>query len=179
MKSTATRVDDYLAALPADRRAAISAIRKVIVKNLDAGYEEGMQYGMISYYVPHRVYPAGHHANPKLPLNFASLGSQKNYMLLLFGCLLFDFGQRPLGGGRESVLDWFKHAWTRAGKKLGKDIGKGCIRFKKLDDVPLKVVGELVAAMPSKEWIKCVEEVLAGRKKEKAAGRAKLKRRSE
>jgi hypothetical protein len=167
MRSTVTSVDEYLAGLPAERRAAIEAIRKVIVENLDGGYEEGIQYGMIGYYVPHRVYPAGHYSNPKQPLGFVSLGSQKNYMLLLFGCLIFEFGKRPLKGGKEPVLEWFKDAWAEAGKKVGKDFGKGCIRFKKLGEVPLEVVGELVKGMPSKQWIKCVEEVLAGRKKGK------------
>src|SRR5262252_4656184 len=82
MQSDASFVDAYLRALPEDRRAAISAVRKVILENLDASYEEGMQYGMIGYYVPHRVYPKGYHCDPKQPLPFAALASQKNYMSL-------------------------------------------------------------------------------------------------
>ena len=80
MQSKATTVSDYLASLPPDRRTAIEAVRKVILANLDKDYEEGMQYGMIGYYVPHRVYPAGYHCDPKQGLPFAGLASQKNYM---------------------------------------------------------------------------------------------------
>ncbi|HEV7488121.1 MAG TPA: DUF1801 domain-containing protein [Thermoanaerobaculia bacterium] len=80
MQSKATTVSDYLASLPPDRRTAIEAVREVILANLDHDYEEGMQYGMIGYYVPHRVYPAGYHADPKQGLPFAGLASQKNYM---------------------------------------------------------------------------------------------------
>src|SRR6478672_3422108 len=82
MKSRATTVQQYLAELPAERRSVIDRVRAVILKNLDPTYEEGMQYGMIGYYVPHRVYPAGYHADPKLGLPFAGLASQKNYMSL-------------------------------------------------------------------------------------------------
>ncbi|HZK81831.1 MAG TPA: DUF1801 domain-containing protein, partial [Humisphaera sp.] len=82
MKSNAATVEQYLAELPEDRRAAIGAVRDVILKNLDADYEEGMQYGMIGYYVPHRIFPAGYHCDPKQPLPFAALGSQKNHMAI-------------------------------------------------------------------------------------------------
>src|SRR5258707_3534246 len=82
MQSTATTVEQYLAGLPDDRRSAIEAVRNVILKNLDTDYEEGMQYGMIGYYVPHSVYPAGYHCDPRQPLPFAALASQKNYMSL-------------------------------------------------------------------------------------------------
>jgi hypothetical protein len=82
MQSRAPTVDAYLRSLPEDRRAAISAVRNVILENLDASYEEGMQYGVIGYYVPHQVYPKGYHCDPKQPLPFAALASQKNYMSL-------------------------------------------------------------------------------------------------
>ena len=87
MQSKATTVDQYLASLPEDRRAALSAVRDVIRKNLDGDYEEGMQYGMIGYYVPHAVFPAGYHADPKQPLPFASLASQKNHMAVYLMCV--------------------------------------------------------------------------------------------
>src|ERR1700751_3164546 len=125
MQSKARSVKDYLAELPGDRRAAIETVRKVILKNLDADYEEGMQYGMIGYYVPHRVYPAGYHCDPKQPLPFAALASQKNYMSLHLMCLY--------GAGEH--LKWFRKSWAKTGKKL--DMGKCCVRFKKLDDLPL------------------------------------------
>ena len=132
MKSPATTVDAYLAELPDDRRAAIEAVRKVILDNLDEGYEEGIQYGMIGYYVPHRLYPAGYHCDPKQPLPFASLGSQKNHMALYLMCIY----------GEASLRSWFEKEWSKAGKKL--DMGKSCVRFKKLDDLALDVIGAAI-----------------------------------
>src|SRR3954469_15434727 len=98
MTSAASTVDEYLAGLPDDRRAAISAVRKTILGNLPAGYEEGMQYGMIGYYVPHSLFPAGYHCNPKEPLSFASLGSQKNHMALYLMCVYGD----------SELREWFE-----------------------------------------------------------------------
>src|SRR5688572_8959727 len=88
MQSKAQTVNDYLAELPDDRRAAIEAVRKVIRKNLPKGYEEGMQYGMIGYHVPHKLYPPGYHCDPKQPLPFAALASQKNYMSVYLMCYM-------------------------------------------------------------------------------------------
>src|SRR6187401_3182018 len=90
MQSKAATVKQYLAELPPDRRAAVSAVRQVILKNLDKDYEEGMQYGMIGYYVPHRVYPAGYHCDPRLPLPFGGMASQKNHMSVYFMSLYGD-----------------------------------------------------------------------------------------
>jgi hypothetical protein len=118
MQSKAATVAQYLGELSAERRAAIAAVRAVIRQNLDADYEEGMQYGMIGYYVPHRVYPPGYHCDPKQPLPFACLASQKNYLSLYLGCV---YGDTPLA-------HWFREAWAQTGKKL--DMGKSCIRFK-------------------------------------------------
>jgi hypothetical protein len=150
MQSKALTVKEYLASLPADRRAAITAVRDVIRKNLDDAYEEGMQYGMIGWYVPHRVYPAGYHANPKQPLPFAALASQKNHMALYLMAVYGD----------ESVASWFRDAWKRAGKKL--DMGKACVRFANLDDVALDVIGDAVRRIPAKKYIARYEATLAG-----------------
>ena len=125
MQSKAKTVEEYLAALPEDRREAVQAVRKVILKNLGKGYEEGMQYGMIGYYVPHSVYPDGYHCDPKQPLPFAGLASQKNHMAIYLMCIY----------GIEEQERWFREAWARTGKKL--DMGKSCVRFKKLEDLPL------------------------------------------
>lgn len=92
MRSEAATVKKYLAALPADRRAAIEAVRKVVLENLDDGYEEGMQYGMIGYFVPHSVYAPGYHCDPRQPVPFAALASQKNYMSLY---LMSAYGEGP------------------------------------------------------------------------------------
>jgi uncharacterized protein YdhG (YjbR/CyaY superfamily) len=132
VQSKVTTVKDYLAQLPEDRRGAIQAVRDVILKNLDHEFEEGMQYGMIGYYVPHSVYPPGYHCDPRQPLGFACLASQKNHMALYLMCVYADQDQRKR----------FEAEWKKAGKKL--DMGKSCIRFKKLDDLALGVIGETI-----------------------------------
>lgn len=145
MISKAKTVKEYLASLPDDRRAALEAVRTEILKNLDADYEEGMQYGMIGYYVPHRVYPDGYHCDPKQPLPFAGIASQKNNLAIYMMCLYGD----------PKMLAWFQKEWAKTGKKL--DMGKSCIRFKKLDDVPLEVIGEAIARVPAKDFIASYE----------------------
>jgi hypothetical protein len=145
MQSKAATVAAYLAELPPERREAIAAIREVLLKNLPQGLEEGMQYGMIGYYVPHSVYPAGYHCDPKQPLPFACLASQKNYMSFYLMTLY--------GGGEQQA--WFIDAWTRAGKKL--DMGKCCVRFKRLEDVPLDVIGEAFRRVSIKSYIEHCE----------------------
>lgn len=149
MQSKATTVKDYLAGLPADRREAIAAVRGAILKNLDKDYEEGMQYGMIGYYVPHRIFPAGYHCDPRQPLFFAGLGSQKNHMAIYLMCVY----------GHEPTQKWFREAWAKAGKKL--DMGKACVRFKKLDDVALDVIGEVIRRVPVKKYIEHYETLRA------------------
>ena len=148
MQSKAKTVDQYLAELPDDRREALQAVRAVVLKNLPKGYEEGMQYGMIGYFVPHSVYPPGYHCDPKQPLPFAGLASQKNYMSIYLMCIYGD----------EEQAAWFREAWVASGKKL--DMGKSCVRFKKLDDVPLKVIGEAIRRVPAKKFIDHYESVI-------------------
>lgn len=137
----ASTVAQYLAALPADRRAALSAVRKVINENLPDGYEEGMQFGMIGWYVPLSLYPAGYGENPKVPLPLVALASQKSGMVLHF--LSFY--------GHPTLSTWFVNEYKKSGKKL--DMGKGCVRFKKLEDLALGVVGRTIARVPVKEHI--------------------------
>jgi hypothetical protein len=148
MKSTAKTVDEYLNGLPPERREAISAVRKVILANLPEGYAECMSYGMIGYVVPHSLYPKGYHCEPKLPLPFVNLGSQKNHMALH---LMNVYGD-------SKTEQWFRQAWEGAGKKL--DMGKACVRFKRLEDVPLEVVGQVIARTPVADYISRVESVL-------------------
>jgi hypothetical protein len=145
MQSKAKTVAEYLAGLPSDRRAALAAVREVILKNLDRDFEEGMQYGMIGYYVPHRIYPAGYHCDPKQPLPFAGLASQKNYMSLYMMCIYGDTWHR----------EQFRRDWAKTGKKL--DLGKSCIRFKRLDDLPLDVIGKAIARVKAKNYIAICE----------------------
>src|SRR5262245_40497926 len=150
MQSKATTVEQYLAELPEDRRTVIEAVRKVILKNLDKDYEEGMQYGMIGYYVPHRIWPAGYHCDPKQPLCYAGLASQKNHMAVYLMCVY----------GSKTEEMWFRDAWAKAGKKL--DMGKSCIRFRKLEDVALDVVGEAIRRVPAKKYLERYRELLEG-----------------
>jgi hypothetical protein len=149
MQSKATTVAEYLSSLPEDRRQAIDAVRKVILQNLDKDYEEGIQYGMIGYYVPHRIYPQGYHCDPKQPLPFAGLASQKNHMSLYLMCVY----------GESKLAQWFREAWAKTGKKL--DMGKSCVRFKKLDDLALEVIGEAIKRVPAKAYIAHCEQALA------------------
>jgi hypothetical protein len=149
MQSKATTVDQYLAELPADRREALQAVRKVIIKNLSKGYEEGMLYGAIAYFVPHSVYPPGYHCDPKQPLPFAGLASQKNHMSISLMCVYGDPDHEA----------WFRTAWVKSGKKL--DMGKSCVRFKKIDDVPLEVIGQAIRRVPAKKFIAYYESVIA------------------
>jgi hypothetical protein len=151
MQSKAATVDQYFSELPEDRRLALEAVRRVILQNLDDEYEEGIQYGMIGYFVPHRVYPPGYHCDSKQPLPFAHLASQKNYMSIYLMCV---YGDSPLA-------TWFRDAWAKTGKKL--DMGKACIRFKKVDDLALEVIGEAIRRMPARKYIECFEAALASR----------------
>jgi hypothetical protein len=134
-------VDAYLASLPPSRKAAIQAVREVILKNLGEGYEEGIQYGMIGYYVPHKIYAAGYHVDPKQPVPFAGLGSQKQHMAVYLMCL----------EGSPELETWFKEEWARTGKKL--DMGKSCVRFKSLYDLPVELIGQTIARVPVKEFL--------------------------
>ena len=149
MKSSATTVKDYLASLPADRRAGIEAVRKVILKNLDKDYDESMLYGMIGYAVPHRVWPLGYHCDPKKPLMMAALSSQKDNMTVYLMSVYGDKAERA----------WFQNAWAKTGKKL--NMGGSCIRFKKLEDAALDVIGEAIRRTPAKAYVDSYVKILA------------------
>ena len=146
MQSKAKTVDEYIQSLPDDRKQIISDMRKVILKNLPKGFEETMQYGMISYVVPHKIYPSGYHCNPKDALPFIGLASQKNHIALYHMAVY-----------QGALHDWFLGAWKKAtDKKI--DMGKSCIRFKKAGDVPLKLIGELSAKVTPEQWIDIYEK---------------------
>jgi hypothetical protein len=148
MQSKAATPEEYIASLPEDRRAVISEMRKTIRKNLPKGFQEVMCYGMIGYVVPHSLYPPGYHCDPKLPLGFITLASQKNYISF-----------HHMGLYQGPLLEWFKKEWQKvSAKKL--DMGKVCVRFKKPEDVPLKLIGELAAKMTPKDWIEKYEKMI-------------------
>ncbi len=132
MQSKAKTVAQYLKELPADRRVMVETVADVVRANLDPRLEEGMGYGMMGWYVPHSVFPLGYHCDPKQPLPFAGIASQKNYCSLY---LMSSYAEGTVGEA------WIKKAWPK-GKKL--DMGKSCIRFKSLDDLALDVIGEAV-----------------------------------
>jgi hypothetical protein len=168
MQSTAPTVEAYLASLPADRREAIERVRTVINENLPSGYAEGMQYGMIGWFVPHAVYPPGYHCDPKQPLPFVSLASQKNHMAVYLCSVYMAPGE----------LAWFEQAWRATGKRL--DMGKSCVRFKTLDGVALGVLGESVSRWPVPRFVAAYEGALTAprpaRKKSGAKKKASKKK---
>tara|TARA_Y100001001_G_C7898585_1_gene270806 strand:+ start:66 stop:551 length:486 start_codon:yes stop_codon:yes gene_type:complete len=161
VQSKAKSVEEYMAALPEDRLEAITAIREVILKNLHKGYEEGMQWGMPSYFVPLSAYPAGYNCQPDQALPFVGFASQKNHMVFYGFCIYMD----------EELKNRFVADWKKSGKKL--DMGKSCVRFKKLEDVPLKVIGDAVKRVPMKKYIKQYEAQL----QQTAAGKKTAKKK--
>lgn len=149
MQSKAQSITDYMAEIPQDRIEAFQKLRETIIQNLDPEFIECMSYGMIGYVVPHEIYPAGYHCDPKLPLPFMNLASQKNFIAL------YHMGIY----GSDSMMEWFKSEYSKVCKyKL--DMGKSCIRFKRLDDIPYELIGQLCKKMSLKDWIQCYETML-------------------
>jgi len=149
MQSKATTVESYLNDLSEEKKDVINQLRKVILKNLPKGFAEGMGYGMIGYFVPHNIYPNGYHCDPKQPLPFLSMASQKNFIALYHMGIYMN----------PALMDWFTTEYSKRVKgKL--DMGKSCIRFKKMDQIPFDLIGELASKMTVKEWIDCYEKAL-------------------
>jgi len=146
MQIKAETPEQYINQLPDDRKEVISKLRKTILDNLPEGFAETMSYGMIGYVVPLSVYPKGYHCNDKLPLPFMNIASQKNFITLYHIGIYAD----------KKLTDWFVKEYTIS-CKTKPDMGKGCIRFKKLDSVPYKLIGELTAKISASEWIKIYE----------------------
>ena len=146
MQMNAANPDDYIDQLPDDRKEVIQKLRQSILENLPEGFHETMSYGMIGFVVPHSIYPDGYHCDPKLPLPFISLASQKNFVALYHMGMYAD----------NNLLEWFTTEYPKhSTAKL--DMGKSCIRFKKMKDIPYQLIGELAGKMTSKEWIKLYE----------------------
>ena len=147
MTSQAATPDEYIKQLPDDRKKAFSELRKAIQKNLPKGFEEVMNYGMIGYVVPHQLYPNGYHCDPKLPLPFASIATQKNFVTL------YHMGVYA----NPELYAWFITEYQKRVKsKL--DMGKSCIRFKKPELIPFDLIGELMRKMTVEEWIELYEK---------------------
>ena len=149
MQSKATTPEAYIAEMPEERQKAFNKLRSVIKKNIPKGFKETMGYGMMGYCVPHSLYPAGYHCNPKDPLPFIGIASQKHFIALYHMGIYAD----------PALLKWFVSAHAKASsKKL--DMGKSCIRYKKPDDIPFGLIGELVSKMTPEEWIELYEKNL-------------------
>ena len=147
MTSKATTVDQYINEAPEDRRAALQQLRTIILENLPEGFQECISYGMIGYVVPHSIYPKGYHCTPELPLPFMSFASQKNSI---------NFYHMGIYAKPE-LYDWFVAEYPKHSKqKL--DIGKSCLRIKKPENIPFKLIGELVKKMSVAEWIETYEK---------------------
>jgi hypothetical protein len=146
MQYKATSPDDYISQIPEDRQEAAKKLRKIILDNLPKGFEEGIQYGMIAYYVPHSIYPDGYHCDPNIPLPFMSFASQKNSINL------YHSGVYAV----PKIHDWFVSEYPKHSKqKL--DMGKSCVRFKKIDQIPYKLIAELCTKLSVNEWIAIYE----------------------
>ncbi len=145
MQIKADNPEHYVEQLPEDRKQAVQKLRQLILKNLPKGFKETISYGMIGYVVPHSIYPKGYHADPKLPLPFINLASQKNYIALYHGSIYSD----------KDLSHWFTTQYSKHySTKL--DMGKSCIRFKKMDQIPFDLIGELVSKISVDQWIRII-----------------------
>ncbi len=161
MQSKAITVAAYIKELPPERRRIIICLRKLIKQSLPTGFKEGMQYGMIGYFVPHRLYPAGYHCNPKEPLPYICLASQKN------NCSLYLYAQYSSSDENK----WFQQAWKATGKKM--NMGKSCVRFKNTEELPLNVIAEAIERLAFEQYIDIDESLI----RPKPASRRKRKKK--
>ena len=149
MQSAALTPDQYISELPEVRKIAMEQLRKIVLDNLPAGFKEVMSYGMLGYCVPHEIYPNGYHCNPKDPLPFFAMASQKNSINIYHMMLYAD----------KELHDWFVAEYPKYSKsKL--DMGKSCIRFKKTADIPYDLIGELMSKVTLDQWIERYESTL-------------------
>jgi len=146
MQSDATTPEQYINELPEERKVVIKRLRKIILDNLPKGFEECMNYGMLGYVVPHSIYPDGYHCDPKTPLPFMNLASQKNHIGFYHMGIYSD----------PKLLEWFTTEFPK--HVLGKlDMGKSCMRFKNPEKIPFELIGELVSKVSLKDWIERYE----------------------
>ena len=153
MEYNATSPEDYISQVPEEHQDILKKLRKVIKQNLPKGFEEGIQYGMIGYYVPHSMYPEGYHCTPSEPLPFMSFASQKNSVNL------YHMGIYA----KPELHDWFVNEYPKHCKRK-LDMGKSCMRFKKLDEIPFDLIAELTTKMSVDEWIQIYEDAYKNKK---------------
>jgi len=149
MELKANNINEYIEQIPQERKMYFTKLRNTILSNLPKGFEEQLNYGMIGYVVPHNLYPKGYHCDPKLPLPFINIASQKNFIAVYHMGIYAN----------PELLEWFVTEYTKH-CKLKLDMGKSCIRFKKVEQIPYKLIGELVQKISVKEWIGLYEKVL-------------------
>lgn len=147
MQIQANSPKHYIDQLPEERQEPMNKLRKIINNNLPEGFQECINYGMIGYVVPKSIYPAGYHCDPKGPLPFINLASQKNHIALYHSCVYAN----------EELMTWFKGEYPKHAKyKL--NMGKSCVRFKRMDDIPYDLIGELCTKITVQEWIDIYEK---------------------
>ena len=146
MKIDAISPENYVEQLSDERKLAISKLRQTILSNLPEGFKEEMNYGMIGYVIPHSIYPPGYHCNPKLPLPFINIASQKNFIAFYHMGIYAE----------KEILDWFTSEYPKH-SELKLDMGKSCIRFKKPEHIPFELIGELVQKITVEKWIEIYE----------------------
>ncbi|MCR9063396.1 MAG: DUF1801 domain-containing protein [Cytophagales bacterium] len=149
MTIEANSPDEYISLVPEDRKSAMTKIRNAILENLPEGFQECMNYGMIGYVVPHSIFPTGYHCDPKLPLPFMNIASQKNFIAV------YHMGMYA----KPELLKWFTEEYPKHCKRK-LDMGKSCIRFKKPEEIPFELIGELASKMSVEDWINLYQEKL-------------------
>ena len=149
MKIEATSVKDYINQLPSERQKAIKKLQDIILKNLPKGFFEELNYGMIGYVVPHSMYPSGYHCDPKLPLPFMNIANQKNFIGIYHMGLYSN----------TELYDWFINEWPKHSKRK-LNMGKSCIRLKKIEEIPYDLIGELASKVTPEEWVNIYESAL-------------------
>jgi len=152
MKSEAKTPDEYIAELPEDRKVAVQKLREIALKNLPKGFKEVISYGMLGYVVPHELYPKGYHCTPDLPLPFFNIASQKNSLNIYHMAIYAD----------SDLYKWIVDEYPKySNAKL--DMGKGCIRFKKVDAIPFEMIGELLSKISPQQWIEIYEKAFVNK----------------
>ncbi|CAL2078420.1 DUF1801 domain-containing protein [Tenacibaculum sp. 190524A05c] len=146
MKYEASTPEEYISQIPEDRQPVVEKIRAIIKENLPEGFEEGITYNMLGYYVPHSIYPDGYHCDPKQPLPFMNVASQKNSVNLYHSGIYAN----------PEIHDWFVNEYPKHSKRK-LDMGKSCVRFKKMDDIPYELIAELCTKITVEDWINTYE----------------------
>lgn len=154
MQYEVANLEEYLTSIPVERKEAVEKLIKILADKLPTGFELQLSYGHLGFVVPHSLYPNGYHCDPKSPLPFINIASQKNFIALYHMGIYMD----------DKLLNWFVDEYPKYSKRK-LDMGKSCIRFKKVEDIPFELIGELAQKITPQQWIENYEKVLLNRKK--------------